>query len=156
MACSEQSCNNDLAHDVSKRFMTAFVVCTVQTECESILTCEGAEDPEAPADLVEDVVPDAAPALKAALRHIQDVVPPEHPSRSPCCVSDPQQISLLQSSSAAIWQSLVAWLLRRISGEAELIQQHKPYHADLCCVEAQSAITKELQGISTTYHVNMK
>ena len=43
-------------------------------------TCEGAQNPEAPADLIKDVVPDAPPALKAALADIQDVVPPEDPA----------------------------------------------------------------------------
>lgn len=120
--------------------MTAFVICTMQTECASILTCEGAEDPEAPADLVKDVVPDAAPALKTALRHIQDVVPPEHPACSPCCVSDPQRTSLRQTSSAAVRQSLLAWLLRQLSAEAGFSQEHKSFYRDLCYVEAQPAI----------------
>lgn len=63
-------------------------------------TCEGAENPEAPADLIKDGVPDAAPALKAALAHIQDVVPPE----SPACVPMPGHPRCkTQSSSLECW-----------------------------------------------------
>ena len=49
------------------------------------VTCEGGEDPEAPADLIEDVVPDAAAALEAALGDVQYVVPPEGPAAAMSC-----------------------------------------------------------------------
>ena len=41
-------------------------------------TCEEDADEEAPADVVEDLVPHAAAALVAALRHVQHRVPPQH------------------------------------------------------------------------------
>lgn len=41
-------------------------------------TCEEDADEEAPADVVEDLVPHAAAAFVAALRHVQDRVPPHH------------------------------------------------------------------------------
>lgn len=43
-------------------------------------TGEELKDEEAPADLIEDVVPDEAAALEAALAHVQHVVAPEDPA----------------------------------------------------------------------------
>ncbi len=44
-------------------------------------TCEELADEEAPADLREDLVPQEAARLVAALRHVQDCVAPHHLSK---------------------------------------------------------------------------
>lgn len=69
--------NTEATDDVFIGYGAVLHLCTVEARNP---TSEELKDEHAPADLPEDLLPDAAPALKAPLADVQHVVAPEDPA----------------------------------------------------------------------------